>query len=101
MRQRAGAGGPTQTANVIAFPGCRLASPAMAAPDTDLLLTAAGKLAGLALHVSAVRVALEGLPCPLPSGLLERLGAVEGQLDTMAASVEGEALFAQGAGDAA
>jgi hypothetical protein len=102
MSEFSGAGGPYQSENVVQFTGVRLASTASVRPaDPDLVLACAGKLAGLALHVGAVRTALEGSNCPLPSGLLEWLAAIEGQIDTRAASVEEAALFAQGAGDVA
>lgn len=88
--------------NLIRFPNGRVAaSVELAAINRDTLIAGAALIDCLAINTSGVCSALSGTLRPLPSGVIERLNDIQGQLETLARMVEADALLASGAADVA
>lgn len=88
--------------NLIRFPNGRVAaSVELAAINRDTLIAGAALIDCLAINTSGVCNALTGTLRPLPSGVIERLNDIQGQLETLARMVEADALLASGAADVA
>lgn len=99
---RDGAAAQAGDNNLIRFPNGRVAaSVELAAINRDTLIAGAALIDCLAINTSGVCAALSGTLRPLPSGVVERLNDIQGQLETLARMVEADALLASGAVDVA